>query len=245
MDGRRFVRDFRALRLHRRMRQADVAAAAGLSRSAIERLETGSLRGMRLGTIVDAADGLGAEIDIWLRWRGEALARLLDAAHSQLVERLVLLLRAAGWEVVVEATFSIYGERGSIDVLAFDPPTRTLLVSEVKSVIPDTQQTTAALDRKARLAPRIAIDRGWEVRVVAVLLVVAEGSSARRRVEALAASFGAAFPVRCWPYDAGLPRRSRQCAASCSCRMTAPVSLAAHSAPSAGFSGLAQGPTSD
>jgi transcriptional regulator with XRE-family HTH domain len=196
MDGRRFAREFRALRLHRRLRQADVAAAARLSRAAIERLETGSLRGMRLGTIVDAADGLGAEVDLRLRWRGEHLDRLLDAAHSRLVERLASLLRAASWEVALEATYSIFGERGSIDVLAFHPPSGALLSSEVKSTIPDAQLMLASLDRKARLAPRLAADRGWESRTLGVLLVVAEGSSARRRVSALETSFGAAFPTR-------------------------------------------------
>ena len=45
---------------------------------------------------------------------------------------MVRLLVAAGWEVVPEATFNEFGERGSIDILAFHPKHGALLVVEVK-----------------------------------------------------------------------------------------------------------------
>jgi hypothetical protein len=31
-----------------------------------------------------------------------------------------------GWETIVEASFSIWGERGSIDILAWNQPSLTL-----------------------------------------------------------------------------------------------------------------------
>jgi hypothetical protein len=88
------------------------------------------------------------------------------------------MLSGHGWEVAVEVSFSIWGERGSIDVLAFHQDTGTLLVVEVKSVVRDSQAAILGLDRKARLAPRIATDRGWPATVAAKLLVV----SGRRRL---------------------------------------------------------------
>jgi hypothetical protein len=59
-------------------------------------------------------------------------------------------------------SFSRYGERGSIDVLAWHPRRRALAVFEVKSVTPDMQAMFVGLDRKGRLAPGIARERGWE-----------------------------------------------------------------------------------
>ena len=122
-----------------------------------------------LRTLVDA---LGARLDCRLLWNGEALDRLLDESHAALVETVVLWLTSLGWEVATEVSFSIRGERGSIDVLAFHPATATLLVVEVKSVVPDVQATFVTLDRKTRLASEIARGRGWRPSRLGRLLVV-------------------------------------------------------------------------
>ena len=53
-------------------------------------------------------------------------------------------LRALGWEVVLEATFFIRGERGSIDILGWHATSRVVLVIEVKSVVPDIQAMLAS-----------------------------------------------------------------------------------------------------
>jgi len=74
--------------------------------------------------------------------------------------------------VATEVSFSIRGERGSIDVLAFHPATATLLVIEVKSLVPDVQATFVTPDRKTRLASEIARGRGWRPSRLGRLLVV-------------------------------------------------------------------------
>lgn len=162
----------------------------------ISRVERGLIDNLQVGQLDHAAAALGATIDVRLRWHGEQLDRLLDEAHSAIVERTVSLLRGAGWAVAVEVSFSIWGERGSIDVLAYRASKRILLVIEVKSVIPDSQATLHDLDRKARLAAGPAADRGWEVAEVARLLVVGESATSRRRVERLAATYQVAYPIR-------------------------------------------------
>ena len=43
----------------------------------------------------------------------------------------------AGWDVATEVSFNVRGERGSIDILAFHQATGSLLVIEIKSVVPD------------------------------------------------------------------------------------------------------------
>ncbi len=105
------------------------------------------------------------------------------------------MLGAAGWEVAVEASFSIWGERGRIDVLGFHPVTGALVVCEVKSGISDSQDTVGDLDRKTRLARRVAAERGWAPKSVSRVLFVAASRTARRRVERLEATFGSVFPV--------------------------------------------------
>jgi Holliday junction resolvase-like predicted endonuclease len=140
---------------------------------------------------------LDARLDIALRWHGEGLDRLLDAAHARLVDQVVAMLAELGWEVAVEVSFAIGGERGSIDVLARHRTAGTVLVVEVKTVVPDSQAMLHVLDRKARLARRIAADRGWVANgPVARLLVIAEGTTARRRVAGLGATFAIALPAR-------------------------------------------------
>jgi transcriptional regulator with XRE-family HTH domain len=193
---RGFGMAIRALRVRAALPQADLGARARVSRSLVAAIENGNLDGVTLRRLRALAGAVGATVDVRLRWRGEALDRLLDEAHARLVEAFVVLLRAAGWEVAVEVSLSVWGERGSIDIFAFHRPTGIVLIVEVKSVIPDSQATLHGLDRKARLAGQLASARGWECRGVARLLVVGESATSRRRVTRLAATYAAALPVR-------------------------------------------------
>jgi transcriptional regulator with XRE-family HTH domain len=196
MQGVSIGRAIRALRIRLGLRQADIAISAGVSRSLIGAIERGALGSVNLRRLETVCEVLGASLDVRVRWHGEGLDRLLDEAHAQMVERLVRRLTGVGWECAVEASFNEYGERGSVDVLAWHGSTRSLLVCEVKSILPDAQAALAPLDRKARLGARIARGRGWAPACVSRLLVVADSSTARRRVTALDATFRTAFPVR-------------------------------------------------
>jgi transcriptional regulator with XRE-family HTH domain len=189
-------KSFRALRIRRGLRQADLARLAHVSRGMISKIERGEIAAVPLRVLRAVAGALGASVELKLRWHGEGLDRLLDEAHAQVVDATVVLLREAGWDVAVEVSFSIWGERGSIDVLAWHAPTGSLLVIEVKSVVPDSQATLHGLDRKARLAPQLSEERGWECRNVGRLLVVGESSTARQRISRLGATYDTALPDR-------------------------------------------------
>lgn len=158
--------------------------------------ETGRLDQLTIGQVVALFAALDASVDLVVRWRGEGADRLLDAGHAALVELTVQILQAAGWTTAVEVSFSSFGERGSIDILAWRPDLQILLVIEVKTSITDVQALLASLDRKVRLAPGIARSRGWSVRHVARLLVTDGGRTNRRRIAAHQATFGSVFPVR-------------------------------------------------
>jgi HTH-type transcriptional regulator / antitoxin HipB len=203
VDLLRLGRSVRVLRIKRGLRQADLAAAAKVSRSQVARIEQGDSQSIPIGIVERVAARLGADVDLRLRWHGEALDRLLDGAHAALVERVVRLLRNEGWEVAIEVSFSLGGERGSIDVLAFHEASAALLVVEVKSVVPDAQSLLAGVDRKARLGSQIAAGRGWRARHVGRLVVVGDSSTTRRRVALLGQTFSTSLPhrgraVRAW-----------------------------------------------
>ena len=198
MDSIRFGRGIRALRHRRGWRQEDLAAAARVSRGVVARLEQGRGDRAPVATLERVASALGARVIVRLDWQGEGLDRLLDARHAALVDLVVRVMSSAGWLCATEVTFNVYGDRGSVDVLAFHPESGMCLVVEVKSAIPEIGGMLMTLDRKARLAPRIAADRGWRPTAVGRLLVVGDGRTARRRFTEHQAMFDSAFPVRGW-----------------------------------------------
>ena len=195
MDPVRLGHACRALRIRRRWRQEDLAGRAKVSRSTISRLERGRLGAITVSKLRRVTEALEADLDVRVRWNGESLDRLLDHAHAVLVEVVVDRLKSAGWEVEVEVSFAIGGERGSIDVAAYHRDRGIVLVVEVKSVVPDSQATIHGLDRKARLAPQVAKARGWACRGVARLLVIGDSSTSRRRISQLGSTYGVAFPM--------------------------------------------------
>jgi Holliday junction resolvase-like predicted endonuclease len=162
----------------------------------VSRVELGNADDLTIRTVDAIVRALSARLELRVSWNGEGLDRLLDADHAALVEIVANLLRSCGWDVAVEVSFNLRGERGSIDVLAYHPATRTILVVEVKSVVPDVQATLVIFDRKARLATEIARQRGWVGRGVGRILVVADRRTARRRVAAHETVFRSSFPHR-------------------------------------------------
>jgi transcriptional regulator with XRE-family HTH domain len=196
MDTVRAGRQLRALRHRQRLRQSDVSNRARVSRSDVGRAERGHADRMKLATLERIATALGARVELRLSWNGEALDRLMDAGHAALVEIVVRSLQDAGWECAVAVSFNIRGERGSVDVLAFHAASRTALIVEVKSVVPDVQATLMTLDRKARLGKELAGLQGWSARGVGRLLVVGESRTSRRRIEAHETVFRATLPAR-------------------------------------------------
>jgi transcriptional regulator with XRE-family HTH domain len=196
MDVVRFGGDVRLLRRRRGWTQQRLAAEAKVARWAIVEIEAG--RGGRITAerLVRVVAALGGYLSLRIQYHGEALDRFRDERHAALVDLMVARLRSDGWEVATEVSFNIFGERGSIDILAFDPTTGTLLVIEVKTVIPDVGGMLATLDRKVRLARDLAAERGWNARSVGRLLVLPEASTARRRIEHHDATFRNAFPAR-------------------------------------------------
>jgi transcriptional regulator with XRE-family HTH domain len=196
VDRFRFGLLIRVLRQRHGWRQEDLAARADVSRSVVGRIERGDLLRIAWADLVAVAEAVGARLDLDLRWQGEGIDRLLDERHATTVDAVVGLFGRCGWEVDVEVSFSIWGERGSIDVVGRHPATGLLAIVEVKASVASGNQTVIGVDRKARLAPDIAAKRGWPCRGVAQFLVIAEGTTSRARVARHEGTFRSAFPMR-------------------------------------------------
>ncbi len=190
-------RSIRVLRQRKRWRQVDLAVKVGIGQAAVSGAERGELGAVSVATLERVVAALDAELVVYVRWRGGDLDRLLDAAHADLVERVAALLRRLGWAVHLEVTFAEYGERGSIDILAWHPEARIVLVVEVKSELTAIEETLRRHDVKVRLAPKVTFDR-FGVRPVTVgrLLVLPRTRAARSRLALHATTFDSTYPSR-------------------------------------------------
>lgn len=184
MSGDRVSRAIRALRHRQDWTQAELGRRALCGPSVISRLERGNLRACSIRTLERIVEALGGRLVLFVDWRGGELERLLDADHAMLQERWAARkARPRRWNSRQEVTYNHFGDRGSIDDLAFDATTGTLLVSELKTGIYDAQRIIAKMDEKERLAATIAKRFGWEERRVVSCLVVADTRTNRRRVQ--------------------------------------------------------------
>ena len=197
MDDLRVGRLFRAVRQRRDLRQRDLAARARVSQKAVSEIELGRLEAVGLNKIRRIAAVLDVWVSLQASWGGGQGDRLLDRAHAHLVNVIAGILERSGWTLHPEFTFNHFGDRGSVDILAWHAATRILLIVEVKSTLTDLQDLLAALSRKVRVVPAIAHQTlGWEPLHVAQLLFVGDTKGNRTVVSRHAAIFDAAFPMR-------------------------------------------------
>ena len=197
MNTTRIGRVLRGIWFHQNRSQREIARRAGVSQSVYSRAERGDVGAMTLGTLDRIPEALGAKLLVDIRYRGELGDRLADASHALLVDLVVSVLRAAGWVVELEFGFNVYGERGSIDILAWHEITRTLLVVEVKSRFADLQAMLLSLARKLRLVPGIVREElHWDAAVVGRVVVTYASHGNRSVLEKHAALFDAALPAR-------------------------------------------------
>jgi len=188
---------FRAIRRRKRLTQADVAARAQVHQTTVSLLERGHLDELTVHTIRAIGAVLEVSAQVAPRWRGGDVDRLLDEQHAALVEAAAATLRALGWVVLLEYTFSHFGERGSVDLAAWQPQATALLLVEAKSRVVDIQDLLSTTDRKQRLVPRLlAAERGWRPASIGTVILLPEGSRARNVVARHEATFAARFPGR-------------------------------------------------
>jgi transcriptional regulator with XRE-family HTH domain len=178
------------LRRQARLRQEDLAARAGTSRSLVSRVERDRLDNVPVGALLRLVEALDATIQLRVRCHGAELDRLMDAKHAALQERVARTLAAQGWDVRVEQSFNHFGDRGRYDVLAFHAPHGALLVAEIKTEFGDLQETIGRLNVKTRLAAAVAREIGWAPHITIPALIVADSTTSRQIVRHHETIFG-------------------------------------------------------
>ena len=201
--------------VRKRWRQEDLARAARVSRSTISRIERGHLGSLPLDLTQATCTALEIRLDLVPRWRGGDLGRMLALRHSQLHESVARTIATTypSWQLAPEASFSIYGERGVIDLLLWHSERRALLVVELKTELVDVNEMLGTMDRKRRVARRVAEGlegRGWRPTSVSGWIILAESRTNERRVAEHGTLLRAAHPadgrrMRAWLRDPAGP----------------------------------------
>lgn len=175
--------------------QQTLADAVGVSRPYIASIESGRAN-PSLDLVVRIADRLGIEIDLVAR-QPLVLARpqhdLVHARCSGFTDRR---LRRAGCEVLREVHVVHGRSHGWIDLLAFDPRTRTLFVIEIKTRLDDLGAVERQLAWYERAASSVAHEAGWRVEQVAGWLISLASDEVEAVIRANSEALGAAFPMR-------------------------------------------------
>src|SRR6185295_16305946 len=136
MDDSRLGGLVRAMRIRRGWRQLDLAATAGVSTATVSRFERGHVVDMPLRTVRAIAGALEIRIELLPRSRGGDVDRIINARHAALSEAVIEWLgRFPDWVVRPEVSYSWFGERGVVDIVAWHARTRALLEVELKTSI--------------------------------------------------------------------------------------------------------------
>jgi transcriptional regulator with XRE-family HTH domain len=147
--------------------QAELARRAGISQSTVSLVERESLPDLTFRTAGLLLDALG----ITVRFVGDLppLAdreRQRDPGHARCVAHIRRHLEGAGWHVRTEVEIGDGRGRGWIDILAFHPHERLLLVIEVNTQLDDVGGIERTLARYERGAWSAARSLGWRPRAV-------------------------------------------------------------------------------
>jgi transcriptional regulator with XRE-family HTH domain len=198
MDDQRIGRALHVLRRRRGLRQSDVAIAAHVSQSLVSDIESGRITGVTVGVLRRVFAAVDAGFEGLVDWRGPALDRLMDADHARVVGIAAERLRRDHWEVRVETSYSVYGERGSIDLFAAKPEADAVVIEEVKTSLASIEATLRKLDEKARLVRGSLCRETFDFvpRRMARILVLPDDTTARRAVARHADVFEVALPAR-------------------------------------------------
>lgn len=177
----RLVRDARIML---DITQRELAAAVGVSRAHIASIETGRCN-PSLDVIQRISDRLELALDLTALVPQILTPRRRDLVHAWCMGYVERRLRRAGYSVRREVEVLVGRSHAWVDLVAFDPRTRTLFLIEIKTRIDDLGALERQVDWYEREAWALAQRFGWvPQRVVTwVLALASDEVEATLRVE--------------------------------------------------------------
>jgi transcriptional regulator with XRE-family HTH domain len=192
----RFARLCRETRLNLDVSQGELAAAATVSRSLIAAIES-ERANPTLAVVERIAVALGIDLDFASRPPliiGSDRQR--DLVHAKCSGFVGRRFAGDGWDRHREVTIVRGRAYGWIDVLAFHPTTRVLIIVEVKTRIDDLGAIERQLGWYERSAADLAASFGWRPAKVLSWLVVLATHEVERSIIANRDAFHTSFPAR-------------------------------------------------
>lgn len=187
------VRTYRARLGHT---QAQVGAAAGVNRGYIAAIESGRAN-PSLDVVERIAHALGLVIEADFRPPSIFGPRdQVDALHGRCLGQAERRLRALGLETAGEVEIVHPRSHGWIDLLAFDPRTRILIIIEVKTWLDDLGAVERQLGWYERSAFDAARRLGWTPERSMPWLLMLATTAADRFVREYRDTLAITFPMR-------------------------------------------------
>ena len=160
-------------------------------------MERGLAVGLAFDAVSRALDAMGARLIVTVDAPLLiAPSRQKDPAHARMSGYVVAHLRRAGWHTMTEVEVGGDRSRGWIDVLAFEPERRALLVIELKTEIHDLGQIERTLGWYEREAWSAARRSGWRPSNARGWLLLLATEANDTRIAENRISIDTGFPLR-------------------------------------------------
>jgi transcriptional regulator with XRE-family HTH domain len=196
--------------------QAELGRRADVSQAFVSSVENLRITDLTFNSANRLLAAMGAQLTVGISAPFLADRELQnDPVHARCAAYVAVRLKRAGWETAGEVEIGGDRSRGWIDLLAYHPQHRLLLVIEVKTEIRDVGSIERTLGWYERESWAAAQRLGWRPRtVLGCLLVLATDVNDVRLIDNRAA-MGNGFPIRSMELDRILtdavepPRRVR------------------------------------
>lgn len=185
----------RETRLSLDITQHDLAGAVGVSRSHVAGLETGRVN-PSLDLVARIGDALG--LDLQLVGRPPTLIdpRPTDSVHARCSGYADRRFRGSAWMTRREVEVVHARSHGWIDLLAYHPVTRVLVIVEIKTRIDDIGAIERQLAWYERSAREVAARFDWHPTRISSWLLLLASEEAAMAVRAQLDVLRAGFPER-------------------------------------------------
>jgi transcriptional regulator with XRE-family HTH domain len=177
--------------------QAELGDRAGFSQSFVSLVEHMSTPDLTFDSATRLLEAMGARLTIAVSAPFLADRELQrDPAHARCTSYVATRLKRDGWLTANEVEVGGDRSRGWIDILAYHPDHRLLMVIEIKTEIRDLGAIERTLGWYEREAWAAARRLGWRPRKVVGCLLLLATEMNEARISDNRAAFSAGFPIR-------------------------------------------------